>query len=241
MLWTCDSCGAEFPEPGDRSGYGQVMSHLRGPEGKGHHIRGLIEQGSGELLVRGTNIKGAIAAGYVEGKPPEQPREEGGEGGKGFNTRQVRIKRTLAGRHYVADGHRRPIPPAGPRSSPEMGHEIPAPLTGVMSAYTLVFPPEMLGLYSLCREYMVKRDGAPFGWEPDDVNAWVWEVVREFVEFFIPRAVVKEQGYVGKMAEFARQQVLERIRRVEGLPPEAFADLMGQAIGDALTTQKEGA
>lgn len=270
LFWRCNDCGAEFPEPGDRTGFGQAMLHFRDPAGRGHHIEGLVNSEDGSLLVKGLSLREAIRLGYVQPAPgparldDTSPQGDGKRGNQGKATqadqveretrgtaergtdgkfaRRITLRRHLAGRRFVAEGHRVPQPPAQPKTNPDMGREIPAPVSGVISSYTLVFPPEMLGLYAICREYQCKPDGSELGWDIEDVNLWVWSCVREYVEYFVPRAMSAEQGYEGKMAEMFQQQILTMLRNIQGLPAEAIEASLKKAVADvAVEGQKASA
>ncbi len=247
LLWKCDGdgkhpCPEEFPESGDRTGYGAAMAHLRSVEGKGHHILGLIDSGNGDLLVRGTNIKGAIAAGYCQPKDKDVPGEPPGTSRAKRESRAHALRRNLGGKKYVAEGHRNIQPPNGPRTSTDMGTEIPAPVSGVMTSYTLVFPPEMLGLHALLCQYMHRPDGSEFGWSPDDVNTMTWGVYREYAEFFIPRAMVKQFGYVGKMKQLALEQFTAVVRRTADMSADQVQSALLSAVADtAMAMHREQA
>lgn len=70
MVWVCD-CGEEFPETGDRAGWGKIFRHKM--ENKDHHVSGLYNAETGEQLVKGPDMRNAISKGYIK---PKKKKEE---------------------------------------------------------------------------------------------------------------------------------------------------------------------
>jgi len=93
LFWRC-TCGEEFDEPGDRTGYGAMVKHTlydhRGdPDHKGD---GLWSRDTGEQLVRGQAINQAIQKGYVEAKEggKHQGKRKAAQRGAAFEEERTR-------------------------------------------------------------------------------------------------------------------------------------------------------
>lgn len=68
LVWRCE-CGEDFPEPGDRSGFGRAFRHMLDTK---HKIMGLVDADTGDLLVKGLSLRNAQKAGYVRRKAEDE-------------------------------------------------------------------------------------------------------------------------------------------------------------------------
>lgn len=88
-VWRC-RCGAEFEETGDRKGWGQAYKHARDT---GHSLRdiiGLIDLDTGEVLVKGPDMRNAIGKGYVQ--PKDKPAKARGAKAEVSSTTRARMR-----------------------------------------------------------------------------------------------------------------------------------------------------
>jgi hypothetical protein len=67
MFWVCEDCGEEYPETGDRKGWGQMFRHKMDTK---HKVKGLFSA-DGEMLVKGPDVRNAINKGYLRPKEKE--------------------------------------------------------------------------------------------------------------------------------------------------------------------------
>lgn len=82
-VWRC-TCGAEFPEPGDWSGFTASFNHMRqaGWARAGHRTVGLVDTQTGEILVPGRNHQRAQQMGWLtpKGKGGRKPKPKPNQG-----------------------------------------------------------------------------------------------------------------------------------------------------------------
>jgi hypothetical protein len=94
MFWVCE-CGEEFPESGDRKGWGQVWRHSMDHK---HKVKGLFDSETGEMLVKGPDMRNAINKGYLQPKEPKTvkstPKKSGKDNGQVSSTTRAKMRFT---------------------------------------------------------------------------------------------------------------------------------------------------
>lgn len=91
LVWRCE-CGAEFPETGDRKGFGQLFKHARET---GHGMRGvigLIDLDTGELVIKGPDMRRAVAMGLVQPKEEKVAAKSGKAGASVSSSTRIKMR-----------------------------------------------------------------------------------------------------------------------------------------------------
>jgi len=68
LVWRCE-CGNEYPESGDRHGFGMCWRHTLDT---GHKAVGLVDRETGQVVVKGLSLRNAQKAGYVRRKMEDE-------------------------------------------------------------------------------------------------------------------------------------------------------------------------
>lgn len=94
-VWKC-TCGEEFPEPGDWSGFAATRVHMN--HNPGHRIVGMIDTETGELLVRGLAHQKAQDLGFLtpKGRGGRKPTRTYGPGIEAISPGKLVIKPIVA-------------------------------------------------------------------------------------------------------------------------------------------------
>jgi hypothetical protein len=160
-VWRCE-CGWEIAEAGDGRGMAQALSHRRQHKraGEDHAIIGLVDAGTGELLVRGLNPTGARKGGYLPDaqSPVKQSSED--------NATEAPPAKDAA-----------PRAPRGPNAS-----VTPNTVRGIIQAWQIAVPASIWGWFSIGRGRLRRDDGSEYEATPQGLSDYTWDVFADWHE-----------------------------------------------------------
>lgn len=216
-VWIC-TCRWEAEEPGDGSGAGLCLTHLREGKkaGQEHKILGLYDADTGEQLVNGLNRPGAQAAGYIA-----RSREEF-EQQNGLGTTEAAEEEAEEDR----DEEGKPRTGAGKAKQPT-AKRMPSNVQTIVEGWRLVLPAGAWGYFAIGRQRLRDDEGNPYEWTPQDMSRYVWDVFRTFHEShlgFLLGLTPAQEGNPEVVARMARI-----IGAIEAMTPDQVQQLEQEA------------
>lgn len=204
-FWVCE-CGEQFEEDGTGGGMGLAGSHLAAIRRAGdrHAMRGLVDLDTGELLVKGLNMNGARASGYVTGKNP--PKDDGG--GK---PRSPAAAARPAVRPMSEEQAVRSLTQDPPKelTRPQQVSNV----RGVLETWTFVVPAPAFALFAMGREIIRREDGTEYPMTPDGFQQYFWDAFRTWHEDHMPVLLGLPEEVPVSDAELIVSRVMERINQ----------------------------
>ena len=202
-FWVCE-CGEQWEEDGTGTGMGLAGSHLAAVRRTGdrHVMRGLVDLDTGELLVKGLNINGARAQGYVVGKKPPDS-----EPGSKTPPRGARP----AVRDVTEEQAVRALTSEAPKelTRPQQVSNV----RGVLETWTVVVPAPAFALFAMGREVIRREDGTEYPMTPDGFQQYLWDAFRTWHEDHMPFLLGLPADLAADDVEVIIGRVMERINQ----------------------------